>query len=326
MLQLHDFEAAHQRIQPYIRRTPILPVSRVQQRPTELGQLFLKLECLQVTGAFKARGALSKLLSFQAKEMQRGIVTASGGNHGVAVAYAGWVAQVPTWIYLPTSAPPAKGEKLKKWGAQVIWEGETWDDANRAALHQAEMENLAYIHAFGDPAVIAGQGTISLEILEQLPQVETLIVAIGGGGLISGVATAAKLLKPSLRIIGVEPVGAPTLLRSLEAGSVIQLPSVQTLANTLAPRQTTQLNFEMVYRGVDQIVLVSDEDMRQAAQWLWFEMGVGAELSGAAAIAALLTQKIQVSPSETVCALVCGAGLDGISEVEVQHLALAQSS
>lgn len=323
MLQLHDFEAAQQRIQPYIRKTPILPVSSVQQRPTELGNLFLKLECLQVTGAFKARGALSKLFSFNPRAMQRGIVTASGGNHGLAVAYAGWVAKVPTQIYLPKSAPPAKGEKLEKWGARVFWEGETWDDANRAALNHADSEELAYIHAFGDPQVIAGQGTIGLEILEQIPDVDVLFVAIGGGGLISGVATVAKILNPSIRIIGVEPTGAPTLLRSLESGQVVQLPEIQTVANTLAPRQTTQLNFEMVYRAVNQIVLVSDEDMRQAAQWLWFEMGVGAELSGAAAMAALLTKKAAVSPDETVCVLVCGAGIDGISLVEAQQATMA---
>lgn len=322
MLHLHDFEAAHRRIQSHIRRTPILSASLMQQRPRELGNLFLKLECLQVTGAFKARGALSKLFSFNPSEMRRGIVTASGGNHGLAVAYAGWVAKVPTQIYLPKNASPIKGEKLEKWGARVIWEGETWDDANRAALKHADAEELAYIHAFGDPAVIAGQGTIGLEILEQLPQVDVVVVAIGGGGLISGVATVLKLLKPSIRVIGVEPIGAPTLLRSLEAGHVVQLPEVQTAAGTLAPRKTTQLNFEMVYRNVDQIVLVSDEDMRRAAQWLWFELGVGAELSGAAAMAALLTGKARVSADETVCALVCGAGTDGISLMEAQQVVL----
>jgi threonine dehydratase len=312
MLYLHDFEAAHQRILPYIRRTPVIQANMLQKMPHSLGNLSLKLECLQVTGAFKARGALSKLFSFDPDHLKRGIVTATGGNHGLAVAYAGWVAKTPTCIFIPQGVPVAKAEKLKQWGAKVIWEGQVWDEANQAALRMAEQEGMAYIHAFADPEVIAGQGTIALELMEQLPEVETMLVAIGGGGLISGVSTAIKALNPSVRVIGVEPTGAPTLLESLKAGRVVTLPDIQTVASTLAPRQTTPLNFEMVYRNVSDVVLVSDEEMRKAAEWLWFEMGIAAEMSGSAAMAALLFGKYRPHPEERVCVLVCGSGTDGI--------------
>ncbi|MFE4107740.1 threonine ammonia-lyase, partial [Almyronema epifaneia] len=265
------------------------------------------------TGAFKARGALNKLRSLPDDQIQRGIVTASGGNHGLAVAYAGWIAGVPTTIYLGENTPPIKAERLQQWGAQVVIEGAVWDDANRAALALAEREGIAYFHPFADPFVIAGQGTISLEILEQIPNVDTLIVAIGGGGLISGVSTAAKAIRPKIKIVGVEPTGAPTLLTSVQCGQVTELAEITSLANTLAPRKTEEINFDLVSQHVDEIVLVSDEAMRDAARWLWFELGVAAELSGSASVAALLSGQYQPAPGEKVCALVCGAGTDGMN-------------
>lgn len=275
-------------------------------------QLWLKLECLQVTGSFKARGAMNKLLSLPPETLQRGVITASGGNHGLAVAYAGWTAQVPATIYLPHNTPQVKAEKLRQWGAIVIFEGAAWDDANRAALAHAQHEQLAYLHPFADPQVIAGQGTITFEILEALPDVDTLLVAIGGGGLISGISLAAKTLRPNLKVIGVEAIRAPTLHNSLHLGQIVELSSVTTRANTLAPRQTEPINFEIVQSCVDDIVLVADEQMQTAAKWLWFELGIAAELSGAAAIASLQSGAYCPQPQERVCALICGAGTDGI--------------
>lgn len=311
MLTLEMVKAARSRVAPYLRRTPLLQARGLQQPPADCN-LWLKLECQQVTGSFKARGAMNKLLSLPPVTLQRGILTASGGNHGLAVAYAGWTAQVPATIYLPQNTPPTKAEKLRQWGAEVVKAGEVWDDANRAALIQAEQEKLAYIHPFDDPLVVAGQGTLALEILEDLPEVDTLLVAIGGGGLISGISFAVKSARPDLKVIGIEPTGAPTLHSSVNAGTIVELPEVTTLANTLAPRKTESLNFELVCNFVDEIVLVSDEQMRAAARWLWFELGVAAELSGAAAIAALQSQAYQPAPDEVVCVLVCGSGTDGI--------------
>jgi len=309
---LEEIQTARTRITSRVRRTPLVSAHPLRQRVTTARTLYLKLENLQVTGSFKARGAVNKLFSLPAEAVKAGIVTASGGNHGLGVAYAGWLAHTPAMVYLPGNAPPSKAEKLERWGAHVLVEGAVWDDANRAALAAATRDGLTYVHPFADPAVIAGQGTIGLEILEDAPDVDMLIVAIGGGGLISGVSLAAKALKPQITVVGVEPMGAPTLHESLRAGRVIELPEIHTTANTLAPRQSAEINLEIIRQNIDDIVLVTDDEMRQAARWLWFEMGVAAELSGAAALAALLAGKVHPSPAQNVCALVCGAGTDGL--------------
>ena len=305
-------QAARSRIAPHIRQTPLVPAIALKQTIPNCEHLWLKLECCQVTGSFKARGAVNKLLSLPPETLQRGIITASGGNHGLAVAYAGWIAQVPATIYLPHNTPEAKAEKLQQWGATVIREGAVWDDANQAALAHAEREQLEYLHPFADPLVIAGQGTITLEILDTLPDIDTLLVAIGGGGLISGISLAAKAQRPNLKVIGVEATGAPTLYDSLQAHAIVELSSVTTRANTLAPRKTEPINFDTIQSFVDEVVLVTDEQMQTAARWLWFELGIAAELSGAAAIAALQSSAYNPTAQETVCALICGAGTDGL--------------
>ena len=311
MISLSEIQAAAERIRGRVRRTPLLQAAPVHQRVTP-GNLTLKLESLQVTGSFKARGATNKVLTLTPEEIGRGLATASGGNHGLGVAYAGWLAGARVTIYLPANAPPAKAEKLRQWGAEVVYEGAVWDDANAAALEAAERHGWTYVHAFADPAIIAGQGTVGLEVLEDAPETAVLVVAIGGGGLISGVAAAARAVKPGIRVIGVEPVGAPTLYESVRAGRVIELAEIRTAANTLAPRKSDALNLAIIEENVDDIVLVTDDEMRQAARWLWFEAGVAAELSGAASVAALQAGKIRIGAGEAVCALVCGAGVDGI--------------
>lgn len=309
---LNEVKAARDRIAPYIRHTPLVPAIALKQSIPGCPALWLKLDCLQVTGSFKARGAVNTVKSLSETELQRGIITASGGNHGLAVAYAGWLAQVPATIYLGSNVPPAKAKKLRQWGAQVVFEGRDWDDANRAAMAVAAIQGIPYIHPFADSRVIAGQGTLALEILADLPQVDTLLVSIGGGGLISGVSLAAKALKPDIRIVGIEPVGAPTLKNSVNAGQILELEATPTLANTLAPRRTEPLNFEIVRSHVDLFVVVSDKEMAKACRWLWFELGVAAELSGGAAIAALMSGQYQPQPGEVVCALICGTGTAGL--------------
>ncbi len=309
---LADIEAAAERIRGAVRRTPSLAVEPLKDA-LPLGELVLKLECLQVTGSFKARGASNTLFSLPESEVERGIITASGGNHGLAVAYAGWRAGTRAVIYLPASTPPAKAEKLRAWGAEVVVEGAVWDDAKDAALKTAEAEGLTFIHPFDDPRVIAGQGTVGIEILEDDPGLDYLFVAIGGGGLISGVATAVKALKPSITVIGVEPYGAPTLKESLAAGQLVTLPEIATAAGTLAPRRSAEMNLEIIGRTVDEIVLVSDDEMSEAARALWFELGIAAELSGAAALAAIQQARYTLPADARVGAIVCGAGTDGIA-------------
>jgi threonine dehydratase len=308
---LADIEAAATRIKDKVRRTPFLR-ARFLLDPPVPNEILLKLECLQVTGSFKPRGASNALLSLSPEETGRGVITASGGNHGLAVSYAAWAVGTRAVIYLPKTTAPEKARKIAAWGADVVVEGEVWDDAQEAALNRAEKDGLTYVHPFADPRVIAGQGTVGLEMLKQSGHCNTFVVAIGGGGLISGIATAIKAKKPDARVIGVEPVGAPTLKESLAAGHAITLPRIDSAAVTLAPRRSTELNLEIIRENVDDIVLVDDEEMRQAARWLWFEMGIAAELSGAAALAALRAGRLSLDTEESVGLLICGAGRDGL--------------
>jgi threonine dehydratase len=313
VIALDDVRAAAQRIAGHVRRTPMMEAEALQ-RPVSNARVSLKLEYLQATGSFKARGATNKLRATPKDRLAKGIVTASGGNHGLATARAGRLAGVPTTIFLPENVSPPKVAKLKQWGADIRIGGAVWDEANVAALAYAERTGAAYFHPFADPLIVAGQGTVGLEILEQAPSIDTVLVAIGGGGLIAGLATAVKALKPSVRIIGIEPVGAPTLHASLQAGRVVTLDKVTTKVPTMAAQRTDERIFEIVRQHVEGIVLVTDEEMKEAARWLWFEFGIAADLSGAASIAALMTGKFRAPAGAHVCALICGAGPDGVAE------------
>lgn len=308
---IDEVRAAAERIRGFVRLTPLLSAAPARELPGRARGLLLKLESLQVTGSFKPRGAINAVLALPPEKVRRGIVTASGGNHGLAVAYAGYATRAPATIFLPRSVGRDKLTAIEGWGARAVITGEAWDDSNRAALQHAEAAGLAYIHAFADPRVIAGQGTVALEILDAAPDLDTLVVAVGGGGLISGIAIAAKALKPGIRIIGVEPTGAPTLHASIAAGRLVELPSLDTAAVTLAPRRSEAVNLTIIKEAVERIVLVEDREMAEAARWLWNEMGVAAELSGAAAVAALLAGRYRLQAGERVCAVVCGVGKDG---------------
>ncbi|PHQ66900.1 MAG: serine/threonine dehydratase [Sneathiella sp.] len=305
-LPLELIQAARARISPRIRRTPQLEVVLDNGQPVSL-----KLECLQISGSFKIRGALNTVLGLDDAALKRGLVTASGGNHGMGVATAGAMAGAPTTIYLPKNTPASKIEKLRKTATKVIVEGDVWDDANALALKAAETQGKTYVHPFADLAVMAGQGTVGLEILEDVPDLDVLLVAIGGGGLISGVASAVKAIKPGIKVIGIEAVGAPTLKNSVDAGRLVTLDVINTRANTLAPRRSAEINLNIISDLVDDILLVEDEDMQSAARWLWENCGLGVELSAAAAIAALRSDPALAKPLGKVGAIICGAGPDG---------------
>jgi threonine dehydratase len=312
MIELADVEAAARRIAPHVRRTPLLDLGALPGGDPG-ARLLLKLENLQVTGSFKARGATNRVLTLPPEKLSRGLVTASGGNHGLGVAFAGGLARVPVTIYLPANVPPAKAEKLERWGAKVIWEGEVWDDANAGALAAAGREGMTYVHPFAEAEVMAGQGTLALEALADAPAIDLFVTAIGGGGLIGGVATAVKGRSPGTRMIGVEAAGAPKIHRSLRAGRLVELASVTTIAHTLASKGSHEMNFEIVRGRVDDVVLATDDEMVDAARRLWFEAGIAAELSGAAAFAAILAGKIPLAGVRAACAVVCGAGTDGLA-------------
>ena len=325
LVDLTDIAEATERLAGHIRATPVIDVTgaKISPLPDELpktagdAKILLKLECLQVTGSFKPRGAVNKTLSLKKTTNAHGICTASGGNHGAGVAYAGWVTGMPATVFLPRSAPPEKIAKIERWGARVEVTGDVWDDANIAAKEFARTQDVAYIHPFADPKVIAGQGTIGLELMRAHPEIDTLLVAVGGGGLIAGVATAARALNPDIHIVGIEPAGAPTLFASLAAGHLVTLDTIETNVGTLAPRRSAAINLDIIGKHVDRMVQVTDAEMAAAAIWLWQEMGVAAELSGAAALAALMTGRAGDKIGKNIAVLVCGAGSDGLVKYPV---------
>jgi threonine dehydratase len=311
MITIADVDAARGRIAPHIRRTPAMALDQTRNLAASAGRVTLKLECLQASGSFKARGAMNRLLGMQGKPSKAGLVTASGGNHGLAVARTAFVVGLPAKVYLPRTVSPEKVEKLKDWKAHIEIVGHVFDHANAAAMDYAGETGALYIHPFADPLVVAGQGTLGLDILDEVEDIDTILVAIGGGGLIAGLSTAVKARSPKTRIIGVQATGAPSMKESLAAGHVVTLEQVTTRVATLAARRTDERIFELVRANVDHVVLVSDEEMHEAARWLWFECGVAADLSGSASIAALRSGRLDLRPDEHVCALICGAGSEG---------------
>ena len=291
-----------------------MALDQLKSPPPTDAPVTLKLECLQVTGSFKARGAMNRLLGDAAPISSRaGIVTASGGNHGLAVARTAFAAKVPATVFVPSERLAGEGRQDEGLGRQRRGSSATnGDESNDAALDYAARTGAVYFHPFADPLVVAGQGTLGLEILDDLPDIDAILVAIGGGGLIAGLATAIRARRPSVTIIGVEPTGSPTLKASIDAGHVVTLAEVTSRVPTMSCRRTDERVFDIVRQNVDEIVLVSDEEMEEASRWLWFEMGVAADLSGAASLAALRARASRRSPARSdICALVCGAGAEG---------------
>jgi threonine dehydratase len=312
MITLTDVTAARLRIAPYTRRTPVMTATAMREPLALDAELILKLELFQVTGSFKARGAMNRYLADRDSIPPAGIVTASGGNHGLAVARTAHAAGARATIFVPSAVRPEKVEKMRGWNAEVRIVGDEWSVSNEAALAFAAETGASYFHPFADPLVVAGQGTLGLEILEQIDGLDALVVAIGGGGLIAGLATAIKAQRPDIRIIGVEPEGSPTLAACLQAGRKVRLDAVTSRVATMSCRETDERIFGIVQQSVDEVVLVSDDEMLLASRWLWSEFGIAADLSGAASIAAIRRWPDRLSRATRVCALVCGAGSDGI--------------
>lgn len=311
MIALQHIEAARARIAPWVRRTPVME-ARLAREPWPLpARVTFKLELMQVTGSFKARGAMNRLLAAPEAERRAGIVTASGGNHGLAVARSASVAGVPATVFVPDTVSPAKAEAMRRWGAEVIVAGPEWSLAEAAALEHAARTGAAWFHPFADPLVVAGQGTLGLELIEEVPDFDAILVAIGGGGLVSGLATAIHAHRPGVRVIGVEPTGSPTLRACLDAGRLVALPEVTSRVATMSCRRTVDPVFETVRAHVEDILLVGDEEMLAASRWLWREFALAADLSGAAAAAALLQGAPLLRDARHLCVLVCGAGAEG---------------
>jgi threonine ammonia-lyase medium form len=304
---LEDIRRARAAIAGRLHRTPLI-------RSTALGreigaQVYLKAECLQKTGSFKPRGVLTKLAALPPDARRRGLVTVSAGNHGQAVAYAAAAQELACLVVMPDYASPAKIAACREYGAEVMVGG-TVHEAFATARALGEARGLTLVHPYDDPHIIAGQGTIGLEILEDLPAVDVAVIPIGGGGLISGVAAALKLSRPATRVVGVEPEGAPTLSRALSAGAPVRLERVDTIADGLTGPVAGALTLPAVQRFVDEVVLVSDAEIAHA---LWFVLErtkLLVEPAGAAAAAALLAGKTRVPAGSRAVALLSGGNID----------------
>jgi threonine dehydratase len=299
--------AVYSRIRPYLRRTPVMVVDGADFGLT-LGSLVLKLELLQHAGSFKPRGALANLLLRPVPSA--GVVAASGGNHGLAVAFAARRLNVPATIFVPTVAATTKRERIRELGATLVVGGDRYADALTASREFAAQSGALEVHAFDQIETLLGQGTVGLEIEADSPGVDTLLVAVGGGGLIGGIAA---WFDDRVRIVGVEPRAAPTLYRALEAGQPIDAEAGGVAADSLAPRRVGELMFPLAQRYVDQVVLVEDEDIVQAQRALWRTLRVASEPGGAAAMAALLSARYVPRPDERVGVVVCGGNTDAVS-------------
>ena len=283
LVTIDDIRRAADRIRPIARLTPMLDVSSIARDP-----LFLKCESLQPGGAFKIRGAYNMVAQLTEQQRQRGVVTYSSGNHGQAMALAARQLHSPAVVVMPTSAPQIKVDGARTFGAEVIFAGTTSLERRERAEHEAAARGLTMVPPFDHPWIIAGQGTLGLEILGQQPDVETVLVPVGGGGLLAGVAAAIKQSRPSVRVVGVEPAGAAAMKASLEAGHVVTLAKTESIADGLMPVRPGDLTFAHAQAFVDEVVTVEDSQIIDAVLWLFGSVKVVAEPSGAATVAAAL--------------------------------------
>lgn len=281
-------------IRPHVRRTPVVAE----------GNVVFKLELLQHSGSFKARGAFANLLTREVPAA--GVVAASGGNHGAAVAYAAQRLGKPARIYVPRVSSPAKVDRIRSYGADLVIEGDCYADALAASEKWAAESGAMQVHAFDQEGALLGQGTVGLEFEEQAP-LDTLLVAVGGGGLIGGIAA---WFEKRIRIVGVEPVLAPTLARALEAGKPVDAPAGGIAADSLAPKQVGKLMFPLAQKYVEKVILVEDDEIVAAQRALWNELRVAAEAGGAAAYAGL--KKYRPEKNEKVGVLICGGNTTAV--------------
>ena len=271
--------------------------------------LHLKLENLQRTGSFKERGALNKLLTLSEAERKRGVIAASAGNHAQGVAFHATSRGIRAQIVMPLATPLVKIAATRKYGAEVILHGASYDEACEEALRLRIEQGSTFVHPFDDPDVISGQGTIGLELLEQVPDLEAVVVPIGGGGLIGGIACALKETNPKIRVVGVEPEGLPSMLRACEAGKPVTIAPEATIADGIAVRRAGDLTLPLVSRYVDEIVTVDDEEIASAILLLLEQEKTLAEGAGAAALAAVVQAKTNLRRRRTAV-LVCGGNID----------------
>jgi threonine dehydratase len=306
-VSLSGIERARERIREFIFLSPCLRSAELTRMTGQ--EMYLKLDNLQRTGAFKERGALNKLLTLTDAEKQRGVIAASAGNHAQAVAYHSTQRGIRSQIVMPLMTPLVKVSATRAFGAEVVLHGANYDEACTEAVLRAEADGMTFLHPFDDAEVIQGQGSIGLEILEQVPNIEAVVVPIGGGGLIGGVACAIKERNPNVRIVGVQTERLPSMLRAAEAGEPVTVPAEATIADGIAVRRAAERTLRLVERYVDELVTVDEEEIASAILVLLEREKTLAEGAGAAALAAVLQRKSSLR-AERTAVLVCGGNID----------------
>jgi len=308
MIDLRDIKDAREAIKNLVKRTPLV-------RSTFLsdfcgGEVYLKLENLQITNSFKIRGALNRMLHLSTEEMKQGVVTASAGNHAQAVAIGAEKLNLSAKIVIPRNTPKVKIDKIKKHNVELILHGDIYDEAEQKAIDLAKKDGLTYISPYNDKLVIAGQGTVGLEILEDLPNVDTMIVPVGGGGLISGISVAVKSIEPSVQIIGVQSEASPAMYESLKAGKIVDVEMRESIADGLfGGIEKSSITFGIVQEYVDDFLLVKEETIRKAVFLLWDKEKQVAEGAGAIAITPIIEDK-DLFMGKKIVAVISGGNIE----------------
>ena len=305
---LDDIKAASERLAPYVKRTPIL---RAEKLDDDLGcEVYFKPECLQKTGSFKIRGATNKILTLTQEEKDRGIIASSSGNHAQGVAYAAGLLGIKATIVLPTNAPQVKVDNTRALGAEVVQYGFGSIERYKKLYEIVAEKGYTVIHSFNDPALIAGQGTVGYEIMQDLSDVDTVVVPLGGGGVLAGVAVAVKESNPTVRVVGVEPSRIPRYSESRKAGKPVEVELQDTVADGLMITTTGSNTYPIIEKYVDEVIPVDDEYIVRALNEIVYKGKVLVEPSAAIGVAAVLSGALKVRKDEKVCFVLTGGNID----------------
>jgi threonine dehydratase len=308
-VKISDIHAARNILRDVLIHTPILADNKLSEQTG--AKIFLKAESLQRGGSFKVRGAYNKISRLSAEEKSRGVIAASAGNHAQGVALAASLVGVKSTIVLPEFAPLTKIIATRNFGGEVILKGKSFDEAVAYSRQVQEEKGFTYVHAFDDELIIAGQGTCGLEIVEEKPEVTLIVVPIGGGGLMSGIAIAAKALNPQIRLVGVQAAGCGAVNQSLLAGKPVMFENAATIADGIAVKKPGELTLPIIQELIDEVVEVTEDEIARGIAHSVQSMRLVVEGAGAAGVAALLAGKIKIAENDTVCAVLCGGNIDG---------------
>lgn len=304
---LKTIQEAKETLEGKIKRTPIIESPVLEQ---ELGgEIYFKMENLQRTGSFKIRGALNKIANLTEEEKKRGVIASSAGNHAQGVALGATANGIKATIVMPETAPMAKVKATKGYGAEVVLCGQVYDDAYAKACELQKESGAVFLHPFNDEYVISGQGTIGLEIMEDLNNVDIILAPIGGGGILAGIAKAVKAIKPTVKVIGVQTANVPSMKEAVKVGHPVEIQAIPTIADGIAVRRAGDKTFEIINECVDEIITVTEDEIVNAIFFLLERNKVLAEGAGATAVAALLAKKIDCT-GKKVCAVVSGGNID----------------